>query len=303
MQSNGNTLRWASAALVLALLGGVTLTAQAEDYELRGRSRFSGSHGVANGNLVDVQVQVEGRTAPFYFRPGYWDRHYFQAFKGRNYSLVVRNNTGRRVGVLIAVDGINVVNGEKSRLARNESMYVLGPYERAVIRGWRTSLDDIRQFVFVDEERSYAERTGQANGDLGWIRVLSFNEDRPVVRYRPGDERDWLGRNGDLEDGPAAPRAQAEEKEGRLNEGRQDLRSKSESFHGEPDANPGTGWGSGRYDPVRETEFRAARHATDQVILRYEYASGLRAIGIIPGRNRLWDREQGTLGFAQPPRR
>src|SRR5439155_442973 len=104
------------------------------------------------------------------FRPSGSDRLYFQAFKGRNYSLVVRNNTGRRVGVLIAVDGLNVVTGERSSLSRNESMYVLDPNERAVIRGWRTSLDQVRRFVFVDEEHSYAERTDQANGDLGWIR-------------------------------------------------------------------------------------------------------------------------------------
>ena len=31
-------------------------------------------------------------------------------------------------------------------------------------------------------------------------------------------------------------------------------------------------------------------------------AAGLRALGIIPGRPRLWNRERGTLGFAQPPR-
>ena len=305
MQSNGSKLRRASAAaLALALLGGATVTAQAEDFEFRGRTiRTSGSHPIANGNLVDVQVQVEGGAAPFYFRPGYADRHYFQAFKGRTYALVVRNNTGRRVGVLIAVDGINVVNGERSKLSRNESMYVLDPHERAVIRGWRTSLDDVRQFVFVDEERSYAERTGQANGDLGWIRVLSFRENAPAVRYRwEGDDRDG-SRVDELEGAPSAPRSRAEGKQERLNGERgQDLRTQGESFQA-PEANPGTGWGSGRYDPVRQTEFRAAREATDQIILRYEYAAGLRALGIIPGRTRLWDREQGTLGFAQPPRR
>jgi hypothetical protein len=127
---------------------------------------------------VDVQIQVDGRVAPLYLAPGHFDRRYFQAFRGRNYSLVVRNNTGRRVGVLIAVDGLNVLNGEISNLSGQESMYVLDPYERAEIRGWRTSLDDVRRFVFVDEERSYAERSDKANGDMGWIRVLSFREQR-----------------------------------------------------------------------------------------------------------------------------
>src|SRR4029077_10482385 len=100
---------------------------------------------------------VDGSTAPLYSKNGAWDRHYVQAFRGRNYSLVVRNNTGRRVGVLIAVDGLNVVNGRRSNLSNDEAMYVLDPYEQSTIRGWRTSLNDVRRFVFVDEERSYAE--------------------------------------------------------------------------------------------------------------------------------------------------
>src|SRR5262245_734064 len=129
-----------------------------------------------DGRLVDVQVLVGNQATPLYLAPGRWDRRYFQALRGRNYALAVTNNTGRRIGVLIAVDGLNVVNGQRSSLGAGEAMYVLDPWQRTVVRGWRSSLDDVRKFVFVDEERSYAERTGQANGDLGWIRVLAFNE-------------------------------------------------------------------------------------------------------------------------------
>ena len=110
----------------------------------------------ADGRLVDVQVLVGNEATPLYFPAGRFDRRYFQAYRGRNYALAVTNNTGRRIGVLIAVDGLNVVNGERSRLASGEAMYVLDPWERAVIRGWRSSLHDVRKFVFVDEERSYA---------------------------------------------------------------------------------------------------------------------------------------------------
>src|SRR5262245_60495579 len=144
----------------------------------------------ADGRLVDVEVLVDGSSAPLYVKPWAWDRRYFQAFRGRNYSLAVTNHTGQRVGVLISVDGLNVVSGERSALAGNEAMYVLDPYERAVIRGWRTSLEGVRRFVFVDEERSYAERTGQANGDMGWIRVLSFREQQPQVWIEPRERRD-----------------------------------------------------------------------------------------------------------------
>jgi hypothetical protein len=71
-----------------------------------------------------------------------------------------------------------------------------------------------------------------------------------------------------------------------------------------PESNPGTGWGEHRVDPVRRVEFTAERNATDRITLRYEYASGLRALGIITRtpRSRTWERENGQVGFAKPPR-
>jgi hypothetical protein len=235
-----------------------------------------------------------------------FDRHYVQAFKGRNYSLVVRNNTGRRVGVLLAVDGLNVVNGQRTQLSNREPMYVLDPYEVATIRGWRTSLAEVRRFVFVDEERSYASRTDQANGDLGWIRVLAFNESVPLAW------RDWdLRRNatGPRDDGSAKdePRAQAPAPQGQEDNApeasRGDAKRGAMGFdHAAPESNPGTGWGDRKSDPVQQTQFLAERVATDQIILRYEYASGLAALGINPRVDRTWQRERGELGFAPPPR-
>lgn len=291
--------------LHLALFGSLTLFGLAVA-SAGNASPGPGPDCTASGDLVDVQIQVDGRVAPLYLAPGHFDRRYFQAFRGRNYSLVVRNNTGRRVGVLIAVDGLNVLNGEISNLSGQESMYVLDPYERAVIRGWRTSLDDVRRFVFVDEERSYAERSDKANGDMGWIRVLSFQE--VGLPYLSEDHDSWrgphpyprAGREGN--DGAnrgsadASPPSAAPDAESRL---------KAESQRSRSDeASPGTGWGNRAHDPVNRTWFLAESQATDRFALRYEYASGLRALGIELNRRhvRLWERERGLFGFAQPPR-
>jgi hypothetical protein len=266
------------------------------------------------GDVVDVQVLVEGEATPLYVAPGREDRSYFQAFRGRNYSLVVRNTTGGRVGVLIAVDGLNVVDGERSSLSNTEAMYVLDPYERAEIRGWRTSLHDVRKFVFVDEERSYAERSGKANGDMGWIRVLSFREagqpwlsyrDRKFDNYRDGGRDD--SRNDGLSEEPYASREEGAPTAGdAAAPGQAGARpeSQSRSLEGKK-ANPGTGWGDQSHDPVNRTQFTAEHHASDHVVLRYEYAPDLLALGIDVRRHRdrLSERERGDFGFAQPPRR
>jgi len=252
----------------------------------------------ADGRLVDVQVQVDGHgTSPLFMAPGKFDRQYFQAFEGRNYSLVLHNNSGERVGVLIAVDGLNVISGDRSSLSRNESMYVLDPWGSATIRGWRTSIDGVRRFVFVDEEQSYAERSGQANGDLGWIRVLAFREQHqwwePRAQVRDQDEDSRRELDGDRQQPPATKSAPREGI----------APSPSRNFADDQHSNPGTGWGDQRYDPVNRTVFIAEAAPTDRITLRYEYEDGLRALGIRIGRHqRLWERERGQLGFAQAPR-
>jgi hypothetical protein len=300
------TTRVTRSALLAALaLSLATATATASAHRAPSPTR------AVYGDLVDVQVLVGGGTAPLYLAPSRSDRHYVQALRGRNYALQVHNRTGRRVGVLIAVDGLNVVNGERSHLRPDEAMYVLDPYETATIRGWRTSLEQVRRFVFVDEERSYAERTGQANGDMGWIRVLAFAERRPVSWLSP--ER--LFRNSpppcqgqdSREREEAAPRAQASTPEA-LPAPTAERRAAQKSMAGALDAAPraesypGTGWGERRADPVQETSFVADGPARDHLVFRYEYAGALRALGIDLGGDRLMGRERGELGFAQPPR-
>lgn len=298
------------------LLTAVTAARASDDRFESGRQRsFRELETWAEGRLVDVQVRVDGEAAPLYLAPGRDDRRYFQAFAGRNYSVVLRNNTGRRVAVLLAVDGLNAVSGEITGLRPNEGMYVLGAYEQATIRGWRTSLDEVRRFVFVDERRSYAERTGQANSDMGWIRVLSFRERLPWWETRG----DWGRlRSGYRDGGPQsslpapheAPRARAEERKdvapappmkSMAPEG-QDFRAQGESEGG--GSFPGTGWGERKQDRVQRTQFDPEPFAVDRIIFRYEYASGLRALGILPVRryrDRL-DERDGEMGFAKPPR-
>ena len=277
----------------------------------------------ADGRLVDVQLLVDGQPAPLYFAPGKGDRHYLQAFAGRNYSVVLRNHTGNRIAVLLAVDGLNAVSGDRSKLRSNEPMYVLGPWEQATIRGWRTSLDEVRRFVFVDEQRSYAERTGQANSDMGWIRVLAFREQRPWWEKRQGD---WGRlRSNYRGDGPSAPQAVPNEEpqagSGETKDEAAPFKSSAPQSRPQPvtpeaqdnlargesesRSFPGTGWGDRREDHVRRVEFNPESVAADHLILRYEYAPELRALGIEPlrgpWRNRLGERD-GDLGFARPPR-
>jgi hypothetical protein len=245
---------------------------------------------------VQVSVHVNGRGTPLYQNADRQDRWYLEAREAANYDVTVRNLTGERVGFVIAVDGLNAINGLKSHLGADEPMYVLDPYASTTVKGWRKNLGNVSKFVFVDERDSYAARTDQANGDLGWVRVVAFNEFHPVILRSQG----WGSVKSQYRDGGdangVAPQAQGQPV-------RPDMAPLAER---EVTPSPGTGWGDNQRDRVREVDFRPERYAAAQVILRYEYRDALQRLGILPwqdrGRDRLWEREDGQLGFAQPPR-
>jgi hypothetical protein len=160
---------------------------------------------------------------------------------------------------------------------------------------------------------------------MGWIRVLAFREQ--VSWWENNGQRD---KRQYREDGPSsqlppldhAPVPQSRE------EARKDAapapqvkgeapQTKSRAIAPEEQDNmargdeggqsfPGTGWGERREDRVRRVQFTPEPVALDRIIFRYEYASGLRALGIDFSRHgwhdRLADRED-ERGFAKAPRR
>jgi hypothetical protein len=256
------------------------------------------------GSLVSVSVEVEGVSSPLYPAPDGTGRHYVEARRGGRYALRLANRTGERVAVLMTVDGINVISGDKQNPSDQGRMYVLDPWESALIQGWRTSLDDVRRFTFVDEQRSYAARSGKSNSRMGWIEMSVFRERHRYVR-RPDVSRAEPYTEGSRDDAQApaaaapAPRAQAES-ESRAREGKD-----AQKRAGGVGAYPGTGWGERTQDAVQLVDFEAQSAPAERVTLRYEYASGLRALGILPWRytrDRLRERDRGDGGFVQAPR-
>src|SRR6185295_13303302 len=105
-------------------------------------------------------------------------RSYLQAEKGARYQVRVRNNSGQRLGLVIAVDGRNIISGGKSDLERSEPMYVLAPYATEDYAGWRANLDAINEFYFTDWSDSYSEAFGDRSA-RGVIAVAVYGEVPP----------------------------------------------------------------------------------------------------------------------------
>lgn len=162
--------------------------------------------------------------------------------KGERYRLSVTNLTGRRIGLVIAVDGRNILNGNRSYGRSSEAMYILSPFQTGEFTGWRTSRSEVRRFYFTDAEDSYAANLGD-DGRIGQITVAAYHEEEPEppIDFYSQNSRDKASGR------PLSPSA----------------RSESQS--------PGTGWGERDYSPVRSTRFDAEGSPAAQYTIRYEW--------------------------------
>ncbi len=283
----------------LGLAMGLAVPAVAHDYGYR-----------EAGSLVGVSLSVGGRSTPLLAARDGSGRFYLEAREGQSYEVTLTNRTGERLGVALVVDGLNAISGQRQPGSAPGRMYVLAPWEDTVVRGWRSSLSDVRRFTFVDERGSYAARSDKANSKMGWIEVVVYREQRRAVSrpypfpYQPYAERPGADDRGREEESTArrapAPPASAPA-EGMSRDQAEKLGSLG--YGGTAQAYPGTGWGRQTYDPVEIVSFDPQPRAAERVTLRYEYAPALRALGLLPpqwwARDRLQDRDGG---FAPAPR-
>ena len=236
------------------------------------------------GGNVDVRIVPDkgGKFTTIPFRNYFSGRthiikKYLEAKKGENYSIVIRNRTSERIGIVVAVDGRNIISGKKSYLKNNEMMYIVDPYGSVKLEGWRTDNDTVHKFYFTDVHDSYSVRTFGDKSAMGVITVAVFCEkDRPAIFY-----------DKTLSEESHAPSAGAR--------GKSDLKkSWSDSA--------GTGFGDGRYSPVVRVDFEPESIPVEKIFVKYEWRDVLCKKGIIKcwqeDDNRLWD-EYGYAPF--PP--
>lgn len=262
--------------------------------------------GGSIGESIEVRIMTdEGRTLPTYpvKTRRAMKKVYAEAVKGDHYRIEVRNRLNRRVGLVIAVDGRNIISGEKSWLKSSERMYILEPYGYGEFAGWRTGQDRINRFYFTDVPDSYAAAFGDESA-MGVITVAAYPEARryiapkPIAQSTPYMERgyDVFGYESANRPTPkpsasaasAAPAARSEKKAARA-----ELASES----------AGTGYGSEEYSPVETVAFDPESRATETIHIKYEWRRTLCRLGItrceapLPPANRLWDNG----GYAPPP--
>ena len=199
-------------------------------------------------------------------------KKYLEASQGENYGIVIRNRTPERVGVVIAVDGRNILSGKKSDLMNNEDMYLVNRYEHARYDGWRTDKDTVHKFYFTDTSDSYAMRTFSDATAMGVIGVAIYRE-----KERP---KPLLNHKGQ-QNAPAAPSAEGS--------------ARSKSGTGKDEA-AGTGFGDAKYSPTLRVSFEPEPDPVQKTLVKYEWREILCRKGILncrqEPRNRFWDADE-----------
>lgn len=108
---------------------------------------------------------------------------YIKAERRKRFSLRVKNLSNKYIGIVISIDGYNIIEGKKSWLRSNEKMYILDPYEIATYQGWRTGKNRVNRFFFTSSKNSYASALGNKSS-MGEIALAVFNgEFRDVDSY------------------------------------------------------------------------------------------------------------------------
>lgn len=250
----------------------------------------------APGALVGVTVEIDGQPVALYTAPDGSGRFYLEARPGSRYALTLANRTSERLGAVLSVDGLNAISG--ARDCGRGRMYVLDPWQRTTVQGWRTSLQAVRQFTFVDERASYAARVGKANEKMGWIEVAVYRERRVVAQRRLAPEPVPFT---DSEE-PAEADARAGSDRADAPAARNKAGASAEASAAPGRSYPGTGWGQARRDEVMLVSFEPETHPFETLALRYEYRPALVALGVLPRRVPPRDRLRERDGaFAPPP--
>ncbi|OGP68900.1 MAG: hypothetical protein A2031_05940 [Deltaproteobacteria bacterium RBG_19FT_COMBO_43_11] len=236
------------------------------------------------GDTIEVSIASDnGRFLPFYPMKSHptLKKVYAEAVKGDHYRIIVRNKLNRRVGVVVAVDGRNILSGQKSWLKNNERMYILEPYATNEYSGWRTAQDKINRFYFTDVPDSYAAAFGDESA-MGVIAVVAYPE---IQRYEPSLDYSFSTpekrERGAGKDKAAAPSGQSRALE-----------------------SAGTGYGREEYSPSYRVSFDPENRAAESILIKYEWHKTLCDLKIINccrwnvySHNRIWDND----GYAPPP--
>lgn len=209
---------------------------------------------------------------------------YVEAVKNAEYSLRLKNRTGRRMAVALAVDGLNTIDA-KTGSASKASKWVLDPWQTITIEGWQIGPDAARKFFFTSEDKSYGAWLGKTS-NLGVIEAVAYREIVPPPA-------------------PRGPYLEQEKKESaRMRSGDSSAPQSAGKASPAPaesldDDLAATGIGRKIDNRVTRVQMKLESSPATHLRLRYEYRQQLVSLGVLPSyeEEQALARRERALGF------
>ena len=244
---------------------------------------FQAQAGVGSAADVTIFERGTGRELPVYWHDG---RAYVVGRPGSEYWIGVRNRRTEDVLAVVSVDGVNVMNGQTA--SPDQSGYIVSPWNRVDITGWRKSMNDIATFYFTSLGDSYAARTDRPR-NVGVIGVALFQRKRSYEpRYEEpaaGAFDNWSKREQSEAQRPAPADS-----------------ARAKSYGSAPSAPLGTGHGRREESRITWVDFDRTDAPMETITIYYDSYRNLVARGIVqPAYGRRTPDPFPNAAFAPDP--
>jgi hypothetical protein len=129
------------------------------------------------GEEFKFTVLVDGQPADEYQHDG---RTFIEGKPGSEFTLKFENRTAFPVLILPSVDGLSTIDGKAA--SPEDGGYVVGAFETYEIKGWRTSLNDVRKFNFTAKgnNETYLEQLTGSDQNCGVIGLKVIRQRQPL---------------------------------------------------------------------------------------------------------------------------
>jgi len=124
---------------------------------------------------IELNIIINGKTITEYHHEGHT---YVEGRSGSKFEIEISNNNGFDIEAIVSVDGLSITDGKEAGPA--SSGYLLKPFERIKIPGWKLGNTKAAAFEFSGKNNSYVALSTGSTTNNGVIGIMVFRSKKPA---------------------------------------------------------------------------------------------------------------------------
>jgi hypothetical protein len=124
-------------------------------------------------DIVSLDKNIEGKPLKKY---AIENTDFIGVYENEPFEIVFKNNTHKKVQVIISVDGTDVLSGKLASTEPNARMLLVNSYGSLKLQAWPETNSGGARFVFTNTDNSVASNTHGNLSSKGIIAVAVFEE-------------------------------------------------------------------------------------------------------------------------------